>query len=103
MEAILRKAGRTIQQILRQDLFRIHAPQYEKKSSEEILKSLTVLYVNYNESKIDKQIHILSDFIKNIYFSKNGKDAIQLYKEKLPDIIVTDTMLPIISGFKLSF
>ncbi len=73
----------------------------EKKSSEEILKDLTILYINYNQSKIDKQIHILSDFTKNIYFCKNGKEAVKIYKEKLPDIIITDTILPVISGFKL--
>lgn len=79
----------------------LNVESVEKKSPEEILKSLTILYVTYNESEIDKKIHILSDFTKEIYFCKNGKEAGKLYKEKLPDIVVTDIVLPLMSGLKL--
>ena len=37
-----------------------------------------------------------------VYWSKNGKQALELIKEEKPDIIITDIMMPEMDGFELT-
>jgi len=46
-------------------------------------------------------IAVLKPYFKNIYEAKDGEEALAIYKEKKPDIIITDIEMPNMDG--LSF
>lgn len=37
----------------------------------------------------------------NVRVAKNGEEALKLYEEKMPDIILTDLQMPIMNGLEL--
>ncbi len=64
------------------------------------LKSLTILYAE-DEIGIRKNImKTLSYYAKDVYEASNGKEALDLYEEKKPDIILSDIHMPIMDGIE---
>ena len=43
----------------------------------------------------------LSRYFNKVYVAKDGKDALELIKQRLPDIIISDMMMPRINGIDL--
>ncbi len=67
-----------------------------------LLKNFTLLYV---EDDYDAQEHmqmILEDDIKEMYQAYNGEEGLRLFKEKKPDIIVTDINMPVMDGLSMA-
>ena len=63
------------------------------------LKTLTVLYA---EDEKDIRIHItdtLRYYVKEVIEAVNGKEAYRLYKEKKPDVILSDILMPELDGY----
>ncbi len=46
-------------------------------------------------------VKILKLFFDIVYEAKNGLEAFDIYKEKKPDLILTDNLMPILSGIDL--
>lgn len=66
------------------------------------LNDLTLLFVEDNR---DAQKHIkmlLEDDVKELYQAFDGKEGLTLYKEKSPDIVITDINLPYLNGLDLT-
>lgn len=64
------------------------------------LKMLTVLYAE-DEEGIRKNIaDSLSYYVKEVYQASNGNEAFEIYKEKKPDIILSDIHMPILNGIE---
>jgi len=64
------------------------------------LKALTILYAE-DEIGIRKNImKTLSYYAKDVYEASNGKEALDLYEEKKPDIILSDIHMPIMDGIE---
>lgn len=64
------------------------------------LKALTILYAE-DEIGIRKNImKTLSYYAKDVYEASNGKEALELYEEKKPDIILSDIHMPIMDGIE---
>lgn len=64
------------------------------------LKALTILYAE-DEIGIRKNImKTLSYYAKEVYEASNGKEALDLYEEKKPDIILSDIHMPIMDGIE---
>ena len=66
------------------------------------LKNFTLLYV---EDDRDAQEHlkmILEDDVKEFYQAYNGEDGLALYRDKKPDIILTDVNMPLLDGIGMS-
>jgi len=61
----------------------------------------TLLYVEDEEYVRKSAIMFLEDFFSNIFEAKDGKKALELYKDKKPDIIITDIEMPKMDGLKL--
>jgi diguanylate cyclase (GGDEF)-like protein len=66
------------------------------------MSDFSLLYVEDDmlTQKIMKSV--LSGYFKDIYVANNGLDGIELYKDKRPDIILTDISMPKMDGLEMS-
>jgi diguanylate cyclase (GGDEF)-like protein len=66
------------------------------------LKNFTLLFI---EDDADTQEHIkmlLEDDLKEIYQAYDGREGLELYKQKSPDIVLTDINIPYLNGLELA-
>jgi DNA-binding response OmpR family regulator len=64
------------------------------------LKGLTILYAE-DEEGIRKNItKTLRYYAKEVYEASNGKEALSLYEQYAPDIIISDIHMPIMDGIE---
>ncbi|MEG1684650.1 MAG: two-component regulator propeller domain-containing protein [Bacteroides sp.] len=66
-----------------------------------ILQTYSILIV---EDEIDLRNFLkdtLKEFFKAVYTAENGQKALDITREKLPDIIVSDVMMPFMDGFEM--
>jgi two-component system sporulation sensor kinase A len=64
---------------------------------------ISILFVEDDEvvrSEISEFLQ--SNIFKNVYVAKNGQEGLLKYKEHMPDIILTDLTMPIMSGLEMS-
>ncbi len=66
------------------------------------LKNLTILYVEDEESIIDKYAYFLEDCSKVLHVARDGEEALALYKEHKPHLIVMDLLIPKLNGIGLA-
>lgn len=62
---------------------------------------ISVLYV---EDQLDIQeefVDILSLFVDEVFVAVDGEEGLRTYTENLPDIIITDIQMPIMSGLQM--
>lgn len=62
----------------------------------------SLLYVEDEFSTREMVVEYLSDFFQNIYEARNGVEALKIYGEKKPDIIITDIEMPEMNGLELA-
>ncbi len=67
----------------------------------EKLKTLTILYAEDEEGIRKKISDSLRYYVKSVIEAQNGERALQLYREKKPDILFTDIMMPKLDGIEL--
>lgn len=68
----------------------------------DILKNFTILYVEDDEMVRKNAVEYLSRISKKVLQAKNGKEAIKIYKEQKPDIIITDISMPKLNGLDMA-
>ena len=64
-------------------------------------KNITILYVDESEFIREKVIDYLSLSYINVWEAETGEEALKLYYEYRPDVIITEIELPIINGLDL--
>lgn len=73
--------------------------------NKEFLKTLTILYVEDNESIRTSLEKVFNTAFKKVYFAKDGLDALTKYKElkevEKIDAIISDIKMPKMSGIEL--
>jgi signal transduction histidine kinase len=67
-----------------------------------ILENFTLLYVEDEPTIVDEMKMLLEDEVKELYIANNGEEGLALYKEKQPDIILTDIQMPKLNGIEMS-
>lgn len=68
----------------------------------DILKNLTLLYVE-DDADIRAEIQkLISRFFKELYTAKNGMEGINLFKQHMPDLVLTDLRMPEMNGMEMS-
>ena len=66
-----------------------------------ILKKFTILYV---EDELETQefiSDILKKYFKEVYIGSNGKEGLELFKQKNPNIVLSDIMMPVCNGIEM--
>jgi len=67
-----------------------------------ILHTISILYVEDERGTREVYGEQLSTVVKEVITAKNGEEGYKLYKEKKPDIIITDIMMPVMSGIDMA-
>ncbi len=60
-----------------------------------------ILIIDDAENNLMLLQDLLTEFNYNIRLARNGEDAIKLVKEKTPDLLLIDIMMPGMDGFEL--
>jgi len=61
----------------------------------------SLLYVEDDKLIRSVVVEFLKEYFSQIYEAKDGVEALNLYREKKPDIIITDIQMPKMDGLKL--
>ena len=64
--------------------------------------SFSVLYAEDDQLIREKYAKFLTFYFKDVFEASNGKEALELYKETKPDVIILDINMPIISGLEVA-
>lgn len=59
------------------------------------------MFVDDNENIRQMIIETLKDSFKNLYIASNGKEALQIILKEIPDIVISDIMMPEMNGYEL--
>ena len=65
------------------------------------MQSKDILIVDDAENNLILLSDLLSEFEYNIRVAHNGSEALDLIKDKAPDLILLDIMMPEMDGFEL--
>jgi len=66
------------------------------------LKKFTILYVEDDKTTQEIIKEILRYSCKEVFIADNGEDGLKLYKEKKPDIVLSDIAMPLMDGLEMS-
>ncbi len=69
---------------------------------ENFLKDLKVLIVEDDEVAQKYLVEIASDLVKEVFSASNGEEGLKIFKENIPDIVVSDINMPILNGLDMA-
>jgi len=73
----------------------------DTKKIKEICSNFSVLLVDDEEGARTQVYNILILFFSTVYSAQDGLEAFEIYKDKKPDMIITDLTMPKMDGFGL--
>lgn len=90
--------GRTKQRNWTEDQIKMEPVKYEVDAARRALKVLVA-----DDSRVYRKLveHSLSDKRYALLFAKSGREALALFSEHQPSIVITDWMMPDLSGIEL--
>ncbi len=62
----------------------------------------TVLYVEDDEYIVEIMKDILESFFDKVYVAYDGEKGLEVYKERDPDIVLSDILMPKMNGLELA-
>lgn len=68
----------------------------------ENLKNFTLLYAEDDKSIQIEMLEYFSSYFKKVYVANDGKEALEIYKENKPDVMILDIYMPHLSGLELA-
>ncbi len=72
-----------------------------RKINKELLKSITILYVEDEDMIREELSYFFKLYIGSLYTAKNGEEALEIFKEINVDILITDIQMPKMNGLDL--
>jgi YesN/AraC family two-component response regulator len=66
------------------------------------LQNLTILYVEDNQETQRLVARLLTTMVKEVYLASDGQEGLEVYKDKTPDIVLTDINMPNMNGLEMS-
>jgi len=67
-----------------------------------VLKNLNILYVEDEETIIDKYAYFLEESCKEVFIARDGEEAYAMYKSNKIHLIIMDLLIPKMSGIVLA-
>ena len=67
-----------------------------------VLKDINLLYAEDNEEIAKEMSFFLSRRVKNLYVAKDGIEALEIFRQKHPDIVLSDIKMPNMDGMELA-
>jgi len=67
-----------------------------------LAKDYSILYAEDNDSLRQKAGKFLRNFFTDVYLASDGEEALKLFKNHTPYLIITDIKMPIMDGLELS-
>jgi len=64
-------------------------------------KNINILYVDDNHFIREEAVEYLSLIYNNVMEASNGQEALEIYTQEKPDIIITDIEMPIMNGLQM--
>lgn len=71
------------------------------KNDEAMMRKIRVLYVEDEEDILRFTSMVLEDYVDKLFIARNGKEALEILKKENIDLIITDILMPKISGIEL--
>jgi YesN/AraC family two-component response regulator len=62
----------------------------------------TLLYVEDDEQAQEQMKALLEDSVQELYQAYNGEEGLAIFKDKNPDIVITDISMPVMDGIEMS-
>lgn len=63
---------------------------------------ISLLYVEDERVTREQISRILQRIVTELYVAENGQEGLELYREKRPDIIMSDIMMPLMNGLEMA-
>lgn len=67
----------------------------------EVLKNARILYVEDEEDVLKFTSMVLEDYTGELYIAKNGEEALEILAHQKIDLLITDILMPKMSGIEL--
>jgi len=64
--------------------------------------NFTLLYAEDDQTVRESYSLYFNNFFEEVYSSKDGKEAWEVYKEKLPNVVILDINMPKLSGLDVA-
>jgi len=65
-------------------------------------KNFTILYVEDDKDTQELIENILQDYFKEVFVASDGEEGLELYKNEIPDIVLSDIHMPKMDGLEMS-
>jgi CheY-like chemotaxis protein len=66
------------------------------------LKDITVIYIEDDNASRILIKNALENMVYRVYLAENGEEGLALYKKVLPDIVLTDMLMPKMNGLEMA-
>lgn len=70
--------------------------------NEETLKNLTILYVEDDDATRQNAVEYLRRLCLEVYEARDGKEALVLWRDNKPDVIIADVSMPRMNGLDMA-
>lgn len=65
-------------------------------------KKLSILFVEDEKEVQEAALNVLERYVDHILVASDGEEALAIFKEKRPDIVITDIKMPVMDGLALT-
>ena len=66
------------------------------------MHKVTLLYAEDNQESRENYAFVLKDYFDEVYIAKDGREALAMYHEKKPDIVLLDVTMPKMDGLEVA-
>ena len=66
------------------------------------MSNLTLLYAEDDPQSRKNYAFVLEEYFSEVYLAEDGREALDLYHEKKPDVLLLDISMPFIDGLEVA-